>query len=275
MLRTGLLIAAFSILLCGQRPEYAFYSDFRDWLGGGLSSRAKLGAFHARDPEAESEILTRYTAKLRSDGVSESEITRRIQLIQNARTELENEFWNRALGDGKANFNTSPNAFLMRVIEGRSPGAALDYGMGEGRNALFLAQNGWKVSGFDPAERAVALAQKRAREKGLTLDVAAVPDSAYDFGKERFDLVLFSWTMPAMPDGRGAREIVQKIVQSLRPEGIVVMECGAEWGDRNGMLKIFDPLQIIQYTVEMAQSDFFKRQQMPILRMIARKPATK
>jgi hypothetical protein len=41
------------------------------------------------------------------------------------------------------------------------------------------------VWGFDPADAGVALAQKRAKELGLTLHTSAVRDSEYDFGKEK------------------------------------------------------------------------------------------
>jgi protein-L-isoaspartate O-methyltransferase len=74
------------------------------------------------------------------------------------------------------------------------------------------------VWGFDPAEAGVAIAQRQAKDLGLTLHTSAVRDSEYDFGKERFDLILFSWTMPFVP--------VQKVQDSLKPGGIVVMECG-------------------------------------------------
>ena len=33
------------------------------------------------------------------------------------------------------------------------PGTALDVGMGQGRNALFLARQGWDVTGFDVCDR--------------------------------------------------------------------------------------------------------------------------
>jgi 2-polyprenyl-3-methyl-5-hydroxy-6-metoxy-1,4-benzoquinol methylase len=42
-------------------------------------------------------------------------------------------------------------------------------GRGEGRNALYLAQKGWKVWGFDPADAAVELAKKRAQRFGVQL----------------------------------------------------------------------------------------------------------
>src|SRR5712692_12125434 len=153
---------------------------------------------------------------------------------------LEADYWNRFYTNSNANFNKAPNGFLIQMVEGRRPGVALDYGMGEGRNAIYLASLGWQVWGFDPADAGVALAQKRAKELGLTLHASAVRDSEYDFGKEKFDLILFSWTMPLVP--------VQKVVDSLKRGGAVVMECGADFvSGRNEILHMFDPLQIVRY----------------------------
>jgi len=106
-------------------------------------------------------------------------------------------------------------------VKGRRPDAVLDYGMGQGRNAIYLASLGWKVWGFDPAEGGIRVAQERARELGLTLRTEAVPDSEYDLGKERFDPILFSWTKALVS--------VERVVDSLKPGGIIVMECGREF----------------------------------------------
>jgi 2-polyprenyl-3-methyl-5-hydroxy-6-metoxy-1,4-benzoquinol methylase len=56
------------------------------------------------------------------------------------------------------------------MIRDLPPGRALDVGISQGRNAIFLAQHGWKVTGFDPAEKAVALAQKRAVLAGVSIE---------------------------------------------------------------------------------------------------------
>ena len=245
-----------SALAFAQKPEYDFYYDFRVW------ARQQRQADRALTPD---QILERYAAKLRSEGISDTEVQRRNDLIRNSRDALEDDFWNRFFTEGKGNYNTAPNGFLMEVVESRKPGAALDYGMGAGRNALYLAKLGWQVSGFDPAGEAVALAQRRAGELALKLDAKPVRDSEYDFGKERFDLVLFSWTDPAP-------QYVPKVVDSLRPGGIVVMECGADWAGRNGMLKLFDALQIVRYEIVTAKSDFFNRREMEVIRLVARKP---
>jgi SAM-dependent methyltransferase len=240
----------------GQKPEYDFYREFRNVFVPQLRSQ---------EPSiSEDGIAQRYAAKLRVAGVGETEISRRLRLIRSDRVLLERDYWNRFYIDDKSNFNREPNGFLVEVVQARPPGAALDYGMGEGRNPIYLAGLGWKVSGFDPADAAVALAQKRAKELGLRLDTSAVRDSEYEFGKERLDLILFSWTMPLVP--------VERVLDSLKPGGIVVMECAANFVGRNGMLKMFDALQIVRYEIVRAKADFYDRIDTEVLRMIAMKP---
>lgn len=244
-------------LACAQNSEYDFYPEFRPWAR----------QLRRAEPSLRIEqVLECYAAKLRSEGVTAAEIERRQELVKTSLNRLEDDFWNRYFTQGKANYNTAPNGFLTEVVEGYKPGAALDYGMGAGRNALYLAKLGWQVSGFDPAGEAVALARRRAKELGLKLDTAPVRDSDYEFGNERFDLVLFSWTMPEA-------EYARKVATALHPGGIVVMECGADWVGRNEMLKRFDLLQIVRYEIVAAQSDFVNRQSMDVLRLVARKPA--
>ena len=240
----------------GQKPEYDCFREFRNSFVPQLRSQ--------QPSISEDGIAARYAVKLRTEGIAETEISRRLGLIRSDRTLLENDYWNRFYLDDKSNFSREPNAFLVRVVQGRAPGAALDYAMGEGRNAIYLARLGWSVSGFDPADAAVALAQKRAKKLGLTLNTSAVRDSEYEFGKERFDLILFSWSMPLVP--------VEKVVDSLKPGGIVVMECATHFVGRNGMLKMFDGLKIVRYEIVRAKADFDNRMETDVLRLIALKP---
>jgi SAM-dependent methyltransferase len=260
---TEVLAVLLTTLLCslwafGQKPEYDFYPDYRN------SFTPKVRAENPSLSLTNEQIVERYAAKLKSEGVTETEITRRIRLILKEHNLLEADYWNRFYLDSNAKFNKAPNEFLKQMVEGQRSGIALDYGMGEGRNAIYLASLGWQVWGFDPADAGVALAQKRAKELGLALHTDAVRDSDYDFGKEKFDLVLFSWTMPLVP--------VQKVVDSLKPGGIVVMECGADFVGRNEMLHVFDGLQIVRYEIVRAKSDFYERSETDVLRLVARKP---
>lgn len=245
-------------LAFSQKTEFDFFPDFRNVF---------TPAFRAEKPGVSSEeIIQRYAESLRTKRIAESEIKRRVNLIQTQREALEIDMWNRVYAgpNPELEFNQAPNAFLMQVVGGRTTGAALDYAMGEGRNAIYLAQLGWDVSGFDQADAAVALAQKRAAALKLNLKVSAVRDADYDFGKERFDLILFSWSMPLAP--------VERVIDSLKPGGMVVMECAANYVGRNGMLKMFDALQINRYEIVRAKADWYNRIETDVLRMVAVKP---
>jgi SAM-dependent methyltransferase len=98
----------------------------------------------------------------------------------------------------------------------------------------------------------------------LSLQTAVATDTSYEFGDGKWDLVLYSWVPP---DKSAA-----KAVQSLRPGGVVVVEAGREWFPPNGLLKMFDALRIVQYEDRLAPSDFFRRREMPVVRLVAEKP---
>ncbi len=82
------------------------------------------------------------------------------------------------------------NAFLAEAIKGRPPGRALDIGMGEGRNSLFLAMQGWEVTGFDISDVGVKLAREAAQRRGLKLDAIVDDVDRFDYGRRRWDLVV-------------------------------------------------------------------------------------
>mgnify|MGYP003580854946 CR=1 FL=1 len=70
------------------------------------------------------------------------------------------ERWNQILTSPKPAFNTAPNTFLVGITNGLKRGRSLDVGMGQGRNTIYLAQQGWDSNGFDPADRAGALGER-------------------------------------------------------------------------------------------------------------------
>lgn len=241
----------------GQKPEYEFYYEYRTVFLDKVQEENHWSL-------TNEQVFEKYAAKLKSDGIAESEIARRLRLLRTEHAALEADHYSRYYLDSNSNFNHAPNRFLMQMVKGRQPGVALDYGMGQGRNSIYLASLGWQVWGFDPAEAGVAIAQRQAKDLGLTLHTSAVRDSEYDFGKERFDLILFSWAMPFVP--------VQKVLDSLKPGGIVVMECGTDFlPSRNAMLHLFDPLEIEHYEIVRDKSDWEGRRDVNIIRLVARK----
>jgi SAM-dependent methyltransferase len=230
-----------------QPTDVQIYEAFRAWVST-LPRDEQPGA------------MQRYEKVLADQGVAAAEAQRRIRVIREQGQRLEVDRWNRILTAPDPTFNTNPNAFLVRMIQGRRPGTALDVGMGQGRNAIYLAQQGWTVTGFDPADKAVAAALADAQKAGVKLTTAIVGDEAFDFGQNRWDLIVLSYV--------GLRHLVDKVRNSLKPGGLVVIEAfhrdALEQGsigsgvvfDTNELLKVFDGLRIVHYEDTTAPGDF-------------------
>jgi predicted O-methyltransferase YrrM len=181
------------------------YERFRAWINS-------LPPNQQRGPD----IAERYRGYLKGRGFSDREAAGQLKLIQEQGARAEIERWNRILTSKEPAFNTRPNAFLMEIAKTRKPGAALDVGMGQGRNSIWLARRGWTVTGFDPAEKAVALARKTATNLGLDLKTEVRRMEDFDFGERRWDLILLSYV--------GGREMPEVFERALKPGGVLVIE---------------------------------------------------
>src|SRR4051794_2117363 len=92
--------------------------------------------------------------------------------------------WNDSYRDGNLPWDTGrPSSELQRVISQSTiqPGRALELGCGTGTNCVWLAQQGFEVTGIDVASLAVERAEKRALAAGVkahfvVADVLQMPD---------------------------------------------------------------------------------------------------
>jgi SAM-dependent methyltransferase len=168
------------------------------------------------------------------------------------------------------------NKFLAEIIKGRTPGTALDIGMGEGRNALFLATQGWEVTGFDISDVGVTLAQEAAQKRGVKLEAFVEDADRFDYGRQRWDLVVGIYMHAVIT--RNA----EKIMEALKPGGLLVAEGfhrdlnrqsvqGGYFGYRsNELLKAFERLRVLYYEDTIAAADWERSgQEVPIVRFLA------
>lgn len=84
------------------------------------------------------------------------------------------EFWNEKFRSGLPNVRREPSLILVETLKqhpARPGSTALDLGCGEGRNLLFLAENGWPVTGVDISE--VGIGQVRESLGPAHLDLHA------------------------------------------------------------------------------------------------------
>jgi SAM-dependent methyltransferase len=124
--------------------------------------------------------------------------------------------WSQFFLEDRGNFKRSANSLLVRAVKGVTPGKALDVGMGQGRNALYLASLGWKVTGLDPAAGALAMARRQALRQGVKITPVLESAEEFDWGRNRWDLIALIY-FPACSH-------IAKIRQSIKPGGLLVIE---------------------------------------------------
>jgi SAM-dependent methyltransferase len=227
------------------------YEAFRAWVTQQPPDMQKA---------SDDEVFRRYAAELKGLGSSEADAAATIELIKKLGDRAEIERWNRILTSPKAPFSRSPNAFLVEMIKGVKPGRSLDVGMGQGRNTIYLAQQGWDSVGFDPADRAVAAAQQQATAAGVKITTQVAREEDFDWGNAKWDLIVLSYV--------GARAVAGKTTRALRPGGMVIVEAfhrdatrdgpvgGAVVFDTNELLQLFKDFRVIRYEDAKAVSDF-------------------
>ena len=120
----------------------------------------------------------------------------------------------------RPSFSQLPSTVLVEAIEGRSGGTALDVAMGQGRNAVFLAQRGWAVTGFDVSQAGLEVARANAKAAGVAL--SAVPSSieTFDYGTARWDLIALIYVPFSAHEGRA----METLTKALKPGGLLVIE---------------------------------------------------
>ena len=137
-------------------------------------------------------------------------------LWQKGGTASERDMWNETFRRSKG-FNQEPNAHLVASVKGRKPGAALDVAMGQGRNALYLASQGWKVTGVDISDEGIRKAKEAAARRKLKLETIEADVDTFDLGTARWDLVTMIYAGADV-------KLIERIKPSLRRGGLFVVE---------------------------------------------------
>lgn len=120
-------------------------------------------------------------------------------------------------------FGTEPNRFLVSQAHRLAAGArALSIADGEGRNSVWLAQQGLQVDAFDIAERGVAKARALARRHGVAVDFAVADGDALAWPQAVYDLVAAIFIQFADPAMRA--RLFANMLRALRPGGLLVLQ---------------------------------------------------
>ena len=132
---------------------------------------------------------------------------------------MKREAWDSKYAGSEFLWTEEPNRFLVSELDGLAPGRALDLACGEGRNAVWLAQQGWLVTGVDFSEVGLAKAARLAESRGV--EVEWVEADLLDYlPPAGLDLVVaFYLQVPA--DER--RLVLGRVAEALAPGGTVLV----------------------------------------------------
>lgn len=118
-------------------------------------------------------------------------------------------------------FGTEPNDFLREEAHRIPLGRVLCMGEGEGRNSVFLAQQGYEVVGVDESQVGLDKAQALAQERGVFVEtvVSSIEDFELREGEWQGIVSIFFHLPPELRQG-----VHRSVVRGLAPGGVLILE---------------------------------------------------
>ena len=148
-------------------------------------------------------------------------------------------------------FGKEPVPFLKQNVHLLPKGKALDIAIGEGRNGVFLATEGFEVVGLDISEKGLAKAHQLAKQNGVTIKTRVVDLENHQLEKNAYDVILLMYYMQ--------RDLWPQINDALKPGGMAIIETynidhlkhqkfNPKWLLKsNELLEAFKDMKIIRY----------------------------
>jgi len=139
---------------------------------------------------------------------------------------MSKEFWNDRYAQHQTVYGAEPNEFFKEQLQSIKPGKLLLPAEGEGRNALYAASLGWRVTAYDYSE----VAKNKTLELAVKLGITSIDYEVKDLSQvqlpgEEFDAVALIYVhLPIAV----RKHLHTQCIQSLKPGGKLIMEVFAK-----------------------------------------------
>lgn len=130
--------------------------------------------------------------------------------------------WNQRYATVHYVFGEGPNAYLQAQAKHLVPGAALAVADGEGRNGVWLAQQGLLVDAFDFSDNAVDKARALATKHNVALNCICSDWQSFDWKLAHYDNIVGIFFQFASPDERA--QLFKRMEASLKPGGTLIIQ---------------------------------------------------
>lgn len=129
---------------------------------------------------------------------------------------MKRDVWEKRYRNGDYDPREHPSPLLAETVDWLPEGRALDLATGQGRNALFLAEQGYDVQAIDIAPAALEEAKRRADDRGVTAEWIAADIDEFDLPTDAYDVITISYyyNFDKLPD----------VKEALAPGGVLLYE---------------------------------------------------
>lgn len=118
-------------------------------------------------------------------------------------------------------YGTTPNEFLAEKVDALPKGRVLSLAEGEGRNAVFLAKQGYAVTAVDASRVGLDKARRLAEKNGVAVEFIHADLAHYDLGENQWDgIVSIFCPMPSSL----RKELHKKVIAGLKQNGVFLLE---------------------------------------------------
>ena len=134
---------------------------------------------------------------------------------------MDSQQWDERYSGAKFEWTTRPNQFVAAELADLPPGRALDLAAGEGRNTVWLAERGWRVTAVDFSPVGLEKGRKLSTARGVDesrVDWIVADLRDYEPEPGAFDLVLIAYVQVS-PDLRA--KVLADAAAALAPRGTV------------------------------------------------------
>ena len=133
---------------------------------------------------------------------------------------MDSEDWNRRYEGAELIWTAEPNRVLVTEVASMAPGRAVDLGCGEGRNAVWLARQGWSVTAVDFSDVGLEKGRRLAEAHAVTVDWVLADLRTYAPETDVYDLVVVLYLHLGAAD---RRRVHAAAASALRPGGTMLV----------------------------------------------------
>lgn len=133
---------------------------------------------------------------------------------------MDADAWDDRYRDTELVWSAGPNQFVEAICRDLPPGRAIDLAAGEGRNAIWLAEQGWQVTAVDFSAVAIDKARQIAERRGVEIDAQAADLASYEPTPGGYDLVVVAYLQLAEAE---LSPILRRAAAAVAPGGTFLL----------------------------------------------------